>query len=251
MAKKSSKKMSNKQIAWICIGVIALIAIAVAAGVLIYKLTTKEELPPEPNSPALESEPPYADGSEALDREQYKMTKVWVDVEIDELITNIKNKDEQKGAYQLIIRKEGSDECFEVNYWTENGKGIYEYIFGGYDMGIDLDGVYYRTVIDSVPTIIDYRTGEFHTSGEFFDKYMSALSAITLDSLMSDILSEGFIELGENKDGNTVVTSGKVSICVTSDEVGKVTAIDENGDAAIGYYIAYGLPYTLPNIDVD
>ena len=110
MAKKSSKKMSNKQIAWICIGVIALIAIAVAAGVLIYKLTTKEELPP-----ALESEPPYADGSEALDREQYKMTKVWVDVEIDELISNIKNKDEQKGAYQLIIRKEGSDECFEVN----------------------------------------------------------------------------------------------------------------------------------------
>lgn len=53
------------------------------------------------------------------------------------------------------------------------------------------------------------------------------------------------------KKKSRTIPKNKVTICVTSDEVGKVTAIDENGDAATGYYIAYGLPYTMPNIDVD
>ena len=243
--KQTPKKMSNKKIAIIFISCIVGLALVIAASVIIYKIVDKEPEIPKPNSPAIETEPPFADGTEAFDRAQYTISESSL-TDIDEHIKNLKDLDEKNESYQLIICEEGSGKSLEINYWIESGKGVYEYIFSGLDAGSNLDGIYYRTVIDGLPTVIDYQTGEFHTDGDFFDAHNAFLSGMTIDSLMADLYSDGFVDIGNNGSGETVITSGDVSICYSSD--GSITAIDCRTETVVGYYVCYGQNYSLPTI---
>ncbi|MBE6548319.1 MAG: hypothetical protein E7667_05525 [Ruminococcaceae bacterium] len=252
--KTSGKKPSAKII------IIAIACFAVAAAVLIvggihlYKHFKKpDELPKTPTSPAMDAEQEFSDGGDVFDESYYEITQK-TEGNIESLILEVKNRDEQMGAYQVVKRNKGSDVFFEVNYWKENGKGIYEYNFAGLDTGIDLSGIYYRTRIDDVDTIIDYynptdRIGEFITNGEFFNKYFGALSGITLDNMLSEIMNSGFVDFGKNANGDTVITSGDISICISDNENCDTRIIDKRADKICGYYISYGKHYSMPIIE--
>lgn len=246
--KESNKKMSNRKIALIFFVVLLCVAVITVAAVFIYKYVSREKIPPTPDSPALDSEPPYADGTDVFEKSKYEIKQAAHD-DKEKFVESIRNRDEQIGSYRLIIREENSDKSFELNYWDEMGKEIYEFIFKGYDMDTGLDGVYYRTVIDDIPTLVNYQTGEFHTSGEFFDKYHKVLSDITLDLLLSDIYKEEFLDIGINSNGDTVISSGDVSICVSNNELCETRVLDKRAGTTLGYYIAYGHPYSFPIIE--
>lgn len=246
------KKMSEKTAWIIVISIVALIIIAIIGGV-VYKQYQKDhagENVPTSESPASDEEPPFKSGEDVFEASHYEFTN---DSKINKpgLFNEIKNRDESMMTYQLIIREEGAEGTLEINYWTEDEKGYYEYIFDGYDAGTGLSGKYYRTTIDGLPTIVDYQTGEHHTRGEFFDRYFSLLSELTHDKILEDIFSVTYTQAGDNQNGGVVLSDGNgVSICVYSGKDTKDTyIIDRRGDVAVGYYIAYGQSYSMPIIE--
>ncbi len=248
-SQEPKKRLKTGAIAAIVISAVVFVAICITAGVLIYKHVTKENIQ-LPDSPALESDPPYADGRDVFEEKHYQISSKTDDDKAEALQT-IRNRDEAMTSYQIIIREEGSDGSLEINYWTENGKGVYEYIFKGYDEGVGLDGIYYRTMVDDVSTIIDYQTKEYHTKGDFYNKYFSKLSALNLDNILTEVFSESYTDIGKSSGGAQVLKSKDKAICVYDKVNYETYIIDKSGEKAMGYYIAYGKSYSMPHISLD
>lgn len=246
--KAQRKKKKKIKLICICCAVALLVAAGIVAGVLIYKHYSKDNTEAvSNNSHAIFSESSLSNGEGVFDGSLYEI-KTDVQADISAVITELKNRDEETGTCRLVKRTSGKDGYFEFNYWTESGKGHCEYIFGGDSMGTGLDGTYYRTVIDGLGTIVEYSSGKYYTSGEFFDKYYSTLSGMTSDSLLSDIFSSEFTEVGKNSSGDVVLKSSGVSICVKGGEYNEVYILDQRSGQDIGYYLSYGHIYDMPNI---
>lgn len=247
---RKALRKKKKKIMTACIfaGAVIIIAAAIVAGVIIYRHFSIDESDPViNNSNAIFSEESLENGENSLGGDMYVISAV-EQIDISEAITEIKNRDENVGSYRLVKHTEGKDGYFELNYWIESDKGHYEYIFEGDDMGTELNGAYYRTMIDGLGTIVEYSSGEYYTSGEFFDKYYGKLSAMTLDSLLEGIFGAEFTEAGKNSSGDLVLKGDGVSICVKGGAHYDTYILDERGEKAIGYYLSYGHIYDMPNI---
>lgn len=248
--KAQRKKKKRIKLICICSSVALVIIAAVIAGVLIYKHYNPEDegSAVSNNSHAIFSEESLSNGEGVFDGTLYEIKTV-DKTDISATIAEIKNRDEALGAYRLVKHTSGSDGYFELNYWTDAlGKGYYEYVFGGDSMGTGLSGTYYRTTIDGHSTIVEYSSGTYYTSGEFFDKHHGALSEIMLDSMLEDILSAEYTEAGKNSSGDVVLKAEGLSICIVGGEHYDTYILDQRGGKAVGYYLSYGYAYDMPNI---
>ncbi len=248
---KKALKRKKKRIKIACVAciVLAVIAVAVAVGVILHKKSESDNKKVINNSPSIWSEVKLDDGDDVFSQSKYTIEKDEIlNCDFESAIKEIKNRDEAEGSYRVVKHIYGSDDIFELNYWTESstGKGIYEYIFNGNDMGTGLDGVYYRTVIDGAGTIIDYQTKEYHTGDDFFERYSQSLGEITLDNLLKDVFDEIYYIAGEKANGDFIIKGDDVSIYVSSDEHHDTYILDSRGEVAIGYYISYGNAYDMP-----
>lgn len=256
MQKPQKKHLSDKASSWIAVGVVFGTVALVILGILAYNLISVWIQRPAPadrgDSPAIDGEYEALDGSLAFDNALYKIDAQDGAVDKAGLMTELKNRDEQTRSYQLLIQDKDTGKTFEMNYWVEssNGVGVYEYIFKGYDVGVDLEGIYYRTVIDGKPTIIDYQTGQYHTSGDFFVKYLPKFSELTHDNLLSGIYKDGAsMQVGTNNaTGASVLLGDGVSISAIHTGLKDVRILDTRGESDVGYSILYGKAYSMPNI---
>lgn len=253
--KPEKKKLSDKAISWIAIAIVFGTILVVVLGIVGYnylKIALDRAAPADRgDSPAIDGDYEALDGAVSFDEDIYTITTSDNAVDKAGLMTELKNRDEQARSYQFLIQDKDTGDTFEMNYWVDSasGVGVYEYIFKGYDVGVDLEGIYYRSIIDGKPTIIDYQTKEYHIDDEFFLKHMPKLSQLTHDLLLEKIYKDGAsFEIGTNaKTGATVMLRNGLAISAKHTSLKDVRILDTRiGGKTIGYSILYGKAYSWP-----
>lgn len=129
----------------------------------------------------------------------------------------------------------------DIRFWEEDGHDVYSFDFSGYDFGTGLDGEYYITEVNGVPSVVSLQSKTIYPEGsEFYNKYYEKLSALGYASLIHRTsASLSGAEYGKSSGyGNTILKNNKTSACVYS-ENGNVDILDESGDKRLLYAVEF------------
>ena len=156
--KAGGKKLSVKMIVLIIVCAVIGTSVLVVGGIHLYKrLKPADPLPEKPNSPAMEPEQGFLDGSDVFDEARYKINKK-TDGNIQEIIEEIINRDEQMvGLGAEVYSDDKYSDDFPERYILVrfDGYGIYELLnvelpgFNEYKRGVYIDGYMYMFSGDS------------------------------------------------------------------------------------------------------